>query len=199
MESGDLIFTQLGSDENIISAVTKGYRGARPDHMGVAVQTRIGLFVLEAFPPEVRLTKVEVFLRRSAYNNKKNSEPRYLIARLRPEYRSLIPPAIHYGLRQRDIPYDRLYLPDATKLYCSELVVDMFKYANSGNDFFRETPMSFRDLQTGVIHPQWVDYYKHFGISVPDGEPGSSPGDLSLDDRIEVYRIHGPLVGLKDA
>lgn len=197
MKTGDLIFTQLGSDVNIISAVTEGYRGARPDHMGVVIQTKIGVFVLEAFPPEVRLTHLDVFLRRSTFGNQKNSEPRYLIGRLAYEYRTLISLAVEYGLKQRDIPYDQLYLPDTTKLYCSELVVDMFKYANSGNEFFVETPMSFRDLETGLIHPQWVEHYKYFGLSVPDGEPGSSPGDISLDSRVEIYKVHGPLVGLR--
>jgi len=198
LETGDLIFTQLGSDENIISAVTEGYRGARPDHMGVVLSTDIGIFVLEAFPPEVRLTHIDIFLRRSTYKNQKNSEPRYFVGRLRGQYRNLISSAMEYGLKQRDIPYDQLYLPDTTKLYCSELVVDMFKYANSGEDFFMETPMSFRDLETGVIHPQWIEHYRYFGLPVPDGEPGSSPGDISLDSRIKVYKINGPLVGLRN-
>lgn len=199
METGDLIFTQLGSDENMISAVTEGYRGARPDHMGVALKTAIGVFVIEAFPPEVRLTHIDIFLRRSTFQNQINSEPRYMIGRLKKEFMSLVPPAMEYGLRQRDIPYDQLYMPDATKLYCSELVVDMFKHANAGNEFFPETPMSFRDLNTGLIHPHWINHYRYFGLDVPDGEPGSSPGDVSLDNRIEVYEIHGPIFGLEGA
>ena len=199
METGDLVFTQLGSDENMISAVTEGFRGARPDHMGVVVKTAIGLFVVEAFPPEVRLTHIDIFLRRSTFKNQINTEPRYMIGRLKKDYEHLIPLAIKYGLKQRDIPYDQLYLPDATKLYCSELVVDMFKHANDGNEFFEETPMSFRDLNTGLIHPHWVNHYRYFGLDVPDGEPGSSPGDISLDDRIEVYKIHGPIFGLEAA
>ena len=199
MQTGDLVFTQLGSDENMISAVTQGYRGARPDHMGVIIKNSIGLFVIEAFPPEVRITHIDVFLRRSTFQNKIDTEARYMIGKLKSEYEDLIPRAIEYGLKQRDIPYDRLYLPDATKLYCSELVVDMFKYANTGNEFFIETPMSFRDLDTGLIHQHWVNHYRYFGLDVPDGEPGSSPGEISLDNRLEIYKIHGPIFGLDKA
>ena len=199
METGDLIFTQIGSDDNIISAVTEGYRGARPDHMGVVLTTEIGVFVLEAFPPEVRLTHVDVFLRRSTYHNKIDTEPRYLVGKLRQEFRQLISTAIEYGLRRRDIPYDRLYMPDAKKLYCSELVVDMFSHANGNTEFFPETPMSFLDTETGMIHPHWVQYYRQYGLEVPHGEPGSSPGDISLDHRLDIYKVHGPLFGLRSA
>ena len=196
METGDLLFTQTGSDENMISAVTEGFRGARPDHMGVVVQTDLGLYVLEAYPPEVRLNPLSVFLTNSSYNN---SGPRYLAGRLIEEFRYFIPAAIEYGIERRNTPYDRLFMPDAKELYCSELVVDMFFHANGNKTFFVEEPMSFRDLKSGLIHPHWVNYYRGYGLNVPDGEPGSNPGDISLDKKIEIYDVVGPLVGLRDA
>src|SRR5688572_13665357 len=68
-EHGDLVFSQIGSDANAISAVTEGYRGARVNHMGVVVKNHKGFFVLEAYPPEVRVTQLDVFLRRSSDNS----------------------------------------------------------------------------------------------------------------------------------
>lgn len=65
IKTGDFVFSVVGRDDNAISAVTQGHRGARVNHMGIVVQTHHGDFVLEAFPPEVRLTKTEVFYRRS--------------------------------------------------------------------------------------------------------------------------------------
>ena len=196
IETGDFVFSVVGRDDNAISAVTRGYRGARVNHMGIAVRTHLGDFVLEAFPPEVRLTKTEVFSRRSIGNA---GQPRLMFGRLRPEYHSLIAPAIQHGIEQRNIPYDQLYLTGEAALYCSELVVDMFKFANGGQPFFHEDPMSFRDTQSGQIHQAWIDYYDYFGMQVPEGEPGSNPGDISLDERLTIYRVEGPIPGLQPA
>lgn len=194
IETGDFIFSVVGRDDNAISAVTQGYRGARVNHMGIAVRTHHGDFVLEAFHPEVRLTNTEVFSRRSVGNA---GQPRLMFGRLKSNYRSHIAPAIQYGIAQRNIPYDQLYLTDETSLYCSELVVDMFKHANGGQPFFKEGPMSFRDTKSGQVHQTWIDYYAYFGMPVPEGEPGSNPGDISLDERLSIYRVEGPIPGLQ--
>lgn len=193
-ETGDFVFSVVGRDDNAISEVTQGYRGARVNHMGIALKTPRGDFVLEAFPPEVRLTNIDVFSRRSIGNA---GLPRLMFGRLDAEHRQLIPSAIEYGIGQRNIPYDRLYLTGETALYCSELIVDMFNHANGGTPFFAEDPMSFRDIETGQVHQAWVDYYAYFGMTVPEGEPGSNPGDISLDGRLEIYRVEGPIPGLQ--
>ncbi|MEM8866193.1 MAG: YiiX/YebB-like N1pC/P60 family cysteine hydrolase [Planctomycetota bacterium] len=192
MITGDLLFTQIGSPGNAISAVTEGYRGARVNHVGVIVETNLGTFVLEAFPPEVRLTNLQVFIRRS---NDHLENPRYMAARLLQEHLDILPAAISYGLEQRDVPYDSRYLTDEAALYCSELVVDMFKNANNGIPFFPESPMSFRDLETGEVHDYWVRYYDYFGMDVPEGAPGSNPGDISKDDRLHIYDVVGNITG----
>jgi hypothetical protein len=109
MKTGDLIFSFIGADENAISDVTLGYRGARVNHMGVLLNTNHGSFVLEAFPPEVRLTKLEVFSRRS---HDDADAPRIMLGRMHQAYDHLIAPAVKYGIAQRNIPYDQLYLTD---------------------------------------------------------------------------------------
>ena len=169
MITGDLIFTQICSPYNAISAVTEGYCGARVNHVGIVVESPLGFFVLEAFPPEVRLTNIKVYLNRS---NDSNGNHRYILARLKPEYQHLLPEAISYGLKQRDIPYDHLYVAGNAALYCSKLIIEMFKHANGGVPFFKEVPMSFRDLETGEIHEYWIKYYEYFGMDVPEKEPG---------------------------
>jgi hypothetical protein len=192
LRQGDLVFIQIGTDHNAISAVTEGYRHARLNHMGVVVTNPVGTFVLEAFPPEVRVTQFSVFLRRS---NDLTNNPRYMIGRLLPPHRHLVPGAIAYGLAERDVPYDERYLTDEAALYCSELIVDMFKAANDGTPFFPENPMSFRDPATGEILPAWIEYYERFGMDVPDGAPGSNPGDISKDNRIRIMAVEGNISG----
>jgi hypothetical protein len=160
--------------------------------MGVLVNTHHGSFVLDAFPPEVRLTNLEVFTRRS---NDDEGSPRMMLGRLKGQHHHLIGPAIAYGIKQRNIPYDQLYLTNEAALYCSELVVDMFRHANDGASFFPETPMSFRDIQTGEIHPTWQHYYAYYGMPVPEGQPGSNPGEISLDSKLEIYDVIGSIPG----
>lgn len=193
--TGDFVFSVVGRNDNAISAVTEGYRGARVNHMGIVVQNSIGNFVLEAFPPEVRLTKIEVFTRRS---KGAAGLPRLMFGRLDSDHQPLTVPAIRYGIGQRNTPYDQLYLTGEGALYCSELVVDMFKYANGGQPFFEEQPMRFRNPETGEAHQDWIDYYEYFGMAVPEGEPGSNPGAISLDERLEIYRTTGPIPGLRN-
>ncbi|EPR7484151.1 hypothetical protein HYO30_22045 [Vibrio parahaemolyticus] len=196
MKTGDIIFTQLGPATNAISSVTEGYRGARVNHVGIVVENRHGKFVLEAFPPDVQLTSLNVYLKRSWSGHQ---SPRYIAARLKEQYKHLIPDAIKYGLKQRDIPYDFRYLTDEANLYCSELIVDMFKFANGGTEFFKESAMSFRDTETGELHEYWVRHYmEHFGMPVPEGEPGSNPGDLSKDHKLHIFDIVGDITGYQE-
>ncbi len=193
MQTGDLVFSFIGPASNAISDVTAGYRGARVNHVGCLVETRHGVFVLEAFPPEVRLTHLSVFSRRS---EDEAGRPRMLLGRLKAMHHDLIPAALDYGIAQRNIPYDQLYLTGENALYCSELLVDMFKHANGGAPFFPENPMSFRDNDTGEVHPTWIQYYAYFGMEVPEGHMGSNPGDMSLDARLHVYDVIGDIPGL---
>ncbi len=190
---GDLIFIQMGDDSDAISTVTVGWHGARLNHMGVLVKVQGSDWVLEAYPPKVMLTAFTQFIERS-----KNSigKVRYLVGRLRPEWQHLIPAAIAYGRKHLGIPYDNRFLTDEEHLYCSELVVDMFKAANGAQEFFPEKPMSFTDPATGEISTAWVNYYHFFGMDVPQGAPGSNPGDVSSDPRLDIIKVVGPVSGL---
>ena len=44
-------------------------------------------------------------------------------------------------------------------------------------------PMSFHD-KTGKVTQFWKDYYARRGLQVPEGEPGSNPGDLSRSQKL---------------
>lgn len=165
--------------------------------MGVIVKNKVGWFVLEAFPPEVRVTQIDVCTRRSV--DPGTGLERFIMMRLKPAFVHPIPAAVQYGLEQRNVPYDQLYLTDSAALYCSELVVDMFRAANGGNAFFVERPMSFRNPATGQILPAWTDYYEKFGISVPDSQSGSNPGDISCDTRLHLVSVTGPPGGYSTA
>ena len=70
-------------------------------------------------------------------------------ARLKDEFHALIPAALKFARSTIGIPYDGRFGEDGSALYCSELVVDAFWYANGSKPFFEENPMSFSDPETG--------------------------------------------------
>ena len=49
---------------------------------------------------------------------------------------------------------------------------------HDGKLFFPPIPMSSHD-DDGVITPFWSDFYSHRALDVPEGVPGTNPGELS--------------------
>ena len=188
-KEGDLFFQDLvGIGASDIESVTPGFMGAEVSHMGMLIKVGSRNYIIEAFPPEVRLTPLVVFLRRA---KDFLDRPRVFNGRLKTAHRLLIPRAKEKTLGLRGLPYDRVYLTGEDAYFCSELVVDAFKYANGGREFFPEHPMSFRDKITGEILEYWKNYYSYFGLEVPQGEPGSNPGKIGICPRT-FSRILGP-------
>jgi hypothetical protein len=179
-EEGDFLFLDLdcGGLCDAIEAVTEGVNGRDFSHLGMVHLKNDSVFVLEAMGNSVRLTPLNHFL---SYTKKPA-----LQARLKPEFRKLIPAAVTFGLSQVGKPYDDAFLPDNGKYYCSELVYYAFLEANKRRPFFRLEPMTFRRPGSRDFFPVWIEYYAKLGISVPEGLPGCNPGGISRSSRLEV-------------
>jgi len=189
LRDGDLAFQDLaGTGAAAIESVTPGYQNAEVSHVGIFLRIGSTPYVVEAFPPEVRLTPWAVFLRRA---KDQQGRPRVFMGRIRRQHRDLIPRALKKAISLRGLPYDRVYLSGEDAYYCSELVVDAFKSANGGVEFFPERPMSFSDPRTGLVLDYWRRYYEYFGLEVPVGQRGSNPGQISLSTHIEVLHRYG--------
>jgi hypothetical protein len=80
--------------------------------------------------------------------------------------------------------YDWLYLPDNDDIYCSELV-QLSMVDRRGRLVFATIPMSFHDA-TGQITPYWRQFYAERGMEVPEGWPGSNPGELSRRPNVKM-------------
>jgi hypothetical protein len=187
-----LIFAALGEEDNLISAVVEGHRGARVNHVGIVVAQDGALSVLEAIDPAVRVTSLAEYSDRSLCSE---ARPRLMFARLRAPYRPLIPAALAFGLSRLGVPYDPYYTSSPDALYCSELILEMFRHANNGVGVFPNTPLSFRDVQSGALLEDWVAHYAEIGREVPEGATGSHPAGLSRDARLEVYHVEGRVPG----
>ena len=175
LHEGDLLFCCPDS-ANAITDVTSGINGMDIDH--VAIVHRIGgdsgpLFVIEAVKPAVRLTPIDDFCREN---------PNVIVGRVSVEVD--IPKSVRRCLMMVGKPYDDLYLPGDSAVYCSELV--QMNYVDpQGHLIFDPVPMSFHD-ETGQLTDYWREFYDQRGLTVPEGEPGSNPGELSMSPQIRI-------------
>ena len=175
VHEGDLVFCCTDS-ANAITAVTSGVERLPIDH--VAVVHRIGgddgpLYVIEAVKPVVRLTSWNDFL---------SGNGRMLLARVNGDVD--VARSVRRCLMMVGKPYDDLYLPGDSAVYCSELV-QMNYVAIGGELVFETVPMSFHDA-SGRITDYWLDFYARRGMAVPEGAPGTNPGELSRRERVTI-------------
>lgn len=172
---GDLLFV-CSDTANEITRVTSRLEDLPIDHVGIA--HRIGgdegpLFVIEAVKPVVCLTPIDSFL---------VDNGRILVGRVNVEmdvFRS-----VRRCLMMVGKPYDDLFLPGDSAVYCSELV-QMNYVSPSGELIFGTVPMSFHD-ETGQVTDYWTEFYSRRGMIVPEGAPGSNPGELSRRPQVTI-------------
>lgn len=175
LQEGDLLFCCTDS-ANAITAVTSGVEGLPIDH--VAVFHRIGgengiPYVIEAVKPAVQLTPLDTFLCQN---------PHVIIGRVNADFD--IRQSVRRCLAMVGKPYDDLYLPGDSAIYCSELVQLNFKSV-SDRPIFEPIPMSFHN-STGRVTDYWRDFYGQRGMIVPEGAPGTNPGELSRRPQIII-------------
>jgi hypothetical protein len=190
LQPGDLLF-----QDNLISkisGVTPGYRDAEIDHVAMYVSAQNEGTVIEAFGA-VSYVSLTRFLGRKRDDR---NRPRVLVGRPVPAIRPLGPKAVTHAATLIGLPYDRVFGTGEDAYYCSELVLDSYKYANHGTAVFPEAPMSFADPVTGEVSREWADYFAGLGLPVPQGEMGSNPGNLSLSPKIQIVHQYGSLRNL---
>ena len=175
LREGDLLFC-CSDTANAITTVTARSQDLPIDH--VAVVHHIGgdsgpLFVIEAVKPVVCLTPIDTFLCENG---------RVLVGRVNVDCD--ITASVKRCLRLVGKPYDDLYLLGDSAVYCSELVQMCF-VTPSGLQVFEPVPMSFHD-ETMRVTDYWRAFYNDRGMEVPEGEPGSNPGELSRREQVTI-------------
>ncbi len=177
---GDLLFCieEPSGDglSDAIANVTEGVNGSQVVHVGIACEELGKMMVLEATPSHgVWLTTIDKFFEEAEYDAEGN--PSVLVGRLRDTLG--LAASVQRAKQYLGLPYDTLYIPDDKQIYCSELV-QLSYLRPDGTPIFHTRPMSFTD-SSGDIAPYWKKLYAERGISVPEGTPGTNPGDLSRD------------------
>lgn len=174
---GDLLFVAQPQD-NAITQVTRGVHGLAIDH--VAIAHRIGgnhgpLYAIEAIPElGVTLTPLDSLLARE-------SAATIVVGRVSGLDASA---SVRKALSLLGRPYDNLFLPEDNAIYCSELV-QLCYVDTRGRRIFGTIPMSFTDA-SGQITTHWRAFYATHGRPVPQGLPGTNPGELSRRPEVNI-------------
>lgn len=172
LAEGDLLFCVAKSGNNITD-VTQGVDGQKIDHVAIAHRQGKRWYALEAVHRGVCLTPMDSFLVR-----------RDFVVRAQLRDTVGVGASVQRALQFLGCPYDFNFMPDDSAFYCSELVQKCYR-DRKGQLVFQPIPMSFHD-KTGKVTAYWKDYYARQGLRVPEGEPGSNPGDLSRNKAVRI-------------
>jgi hypothetical protein len=191
LQNGDLLFQDLDCGEmcEAIESVTTGYKNSDFSHVGIVKVNPDGeILVLEAIGPDVHFTPLENFLNRQLDAVKK---PKVAVGRLRKPYQHLVPAALISGEKLLHKPYDDVFALNNDAYYCSELVYQIFKSANQGQEIFPLYPMTYIAPGTDNIMPLWVEYFQKLQARVPQNDPGLNPGGISCSNKLKIYFPYG--------
>jgi len=191
LQSGDLLFQDLDCGElcNAIERVTNGFEGCDFSHVGIVNKDEEGdIFVAEAVSTGVEMTELSVFLNRTV---DKNGQPKVMVGRLLKPYKKLIPIALERASLLIGKPYDKVFAMSNDAYYCSELIYEIFLVANDRVPVFELQPMTFEDPDTGQTLAAWEKYFSDLCVSIPEGQPGISPGGISRSDALTIVYAYG--------
>lgn len=192
LRGGDLLFVVNGQGNNITD-VTDGVDGLGIDHIAVFSDGN----VVEAIPEYgVVENPLDSFLIRLS------DRESVLVGRIEGVD---VEESVANARKFLGRPYDDIFMPSDSAIYCSELVQKSFvfkdglkerdqnvkevdsKATGSGTKHFvfGTIPMSFHD-STGNVTEFWTKFYSARGLAVPEGEPGTNPGQLSRDHNVKI-------------
>lgn len=172
LRSGDLVFA-VNNVGNAITESTSNDKELPIDHVGIVAKDSGETFVVEA--------TTGYGVRRVGLSQFMDDNPLCVVGRVAGLDAVT---SIHKAMKYEGLPYDSLFEPDDSAMYCSELVQK--SYVDSvGQTIFKTIPMSFHD-STGKILPYWTELYRRHGKNVPEGAPGTNPSQLSKDRRIKL-------------
>lgn len=176
LRSGDLLFFAPAKD-NAITKVTQGIGDVAIDHVAIVHRTNSSITTIEA----VHRGVVEMPIDSTWARTRQKSET-VIVGRINGGLD--IPASIARALQHLGKPYDFFFEPSDSAIYCSELVQKAFVDIE-GKPVFHTIPMSFH-TPDGKILPYWTEYYRRAGKTVPEGAPGTNPGQLSRSRRLII-------------
>ena len=189
-QTGDIVFQDLqcGPLCDAINAVTKGYLGKDFSHVGIVVNYKNQLGVIEAIGSKVQFTSLNIFLGRSF---DATGKPLVIAGRLKKKYTKSIAKACDLAIASLGTPYDDRFLPNNDSLYCSELIYAIYLNQANAKPLFKLAPMTYKQPGSEAFFPAWIDYYAQLHSAIPEGKMGLNPGLISRSSKIKIIYQYG--------
>lgn len=189
MRHGDLLFNVVPQDgKEMASAIAEATCDSDQlpiSHVAIVCRKGGEVYALEATMKHgVTLTPIDSFMNNADCTQ--DGKPYVVLARLNDT--TGVAKSVKRAERYIGKPYDDLYMPNDSAIYCSELVLLSYLDAN-GHSIFAQEPMSFHD-STGKITDFWIEHYKCRNLSVPEGEPGTNPGGILRSMKVSVVKSY---------
>jgi len=179
LRNGDIVFQYIPCGDLCIAiAETTPCAREHPfNHCGIIVKAGDSVSVLEAIGKNVHATPLSVFLKR-------DTATQLFVGR--PRKNTGVDPdaAVRKAGSLAGKPYDDVFLPGDSALYCSELVFE--SYQREGRPVFALVPMTFKSPRSGQTFPAWTEYYRGLNRSIPEGLPGINPCAIANDPVIRL-------------
>lgn len=174
LHEGDLMFC-ISNKGNAITDVTHGINNLNISHVAIFHKNRTGIYALEATHKGVCMNPIDSFIHKGET---------VVIGRVAS---ADISGSIKNALKQLNKPYDFYFETGDSAIYCSELV--QISYIDkSGQLVFPAIPMSFHDASNNITD-FWKAYYAKAGKTVPEGAPGSNPGEMSRRKEVKIIKV----------
>ncbi|WP_044247448.1 YiiX/YebB-like N1pC/P60 family cysteine hydrolase [Francisella hispaniensis] len=168
LKKGDVVFMVDEAEKNI-SSLSNGFGGYSYSHCALYIGDGN---IIEAVP-----VAGVIQIKLSKYSDKKT-----LVARVS-ESKEFLQEVVNNASEFIGLAYNDLFLPDTKgKLYCSELIHVAFN-RTSNSKYFTQHKLNYIAAENCAVSQYWLDFYSEHGLKVPQGQPGSHPNNLSLDDK----------------
>lgn len=180
IKSGDLVFVDDTSSNlsKAINDVTKKEGNSNYTHVGICVLENNEVFVYHADPQKnVVKEPLTTFL-----NDRKKATVH--LYRMDEISKNQLKNGFAIAEKMIGKSYDYAYRNDNDKIYCSELIYEMFKQ----DTVFKMNPMTFKDIKTGEFHKNWIEHYQKLGVEIPEGELGCNPNDMSKNRNLRFLK-----------
>lgn len=191
LQHGDLLFnitdtTNASEFAKSIVGSTRGIDQMKVSHVAIVCKEEGGTYVLEATAKHgVWMTPISCYFEEADKDSE--GKPMVLIGRITNPDADLNT-SVKKAKAFIGLKYDFTFDPSDEEMYCSELVQKSY-VTTEGKLIFPTIPMSFHD-EDGKILPYWINYYLKRNLDVPEGEPGSNPGQISRDKNVKIYTLH---------
>lgn len=178
LQTGDLVFASIPADEDTTYML--------PIHTAIVEVDKDGVWIIDATAKRgVARRTVDEFV--TDYQRHDGSYPEFSVYRL--EDNSGAAEFISNEKQFLGEEYDIEFLMDNGKHYCTELVYD--SYIRNGEHLFELVPISFADGQ-GDINPFWTRIFGSLGVTVPSGQPGTTPEQMLLSPSLHYVDVIVP-------